>query len=169
MFGWRGFKYRTEVIVNIHSILIFVPRLKELLKTFPNLRRASGEYRKAGVSELEAAAYLSLVVLESVLLLVPKDDIALTLQQLAQLKSNRFRRFRDQAAAKNGNGLSEMLPLTFALGFAFWYLGNAVRENKFQEMAYQTFVRDVVGMLQVKSPEERQISSAEHRLGPSVR
>ena len=64
MFGWNGFKYRTQVIVDIHSILMFVPELKKLLKTFPTLRRSAGEFRKLEKSELEAAAYLSVVVLE---------------------------------------------------------------------------------------------------------
>jgi hypothetical protein len=32
MFGWTGFKYRTEVIVNVHSILSFVPELKRHMK-----------------------------------------------------------------------------------------------------------------------------------------
>lgn len=41
MLGWAGFKYRTEVIVNIHSILFFVPELKKLLKTFPKLSKQS--------------------------------------------------------------------------------------------------------------------------------
>ena len=55
MFGWTGFKYRTEVIVNIHSILFFIPELKKLLKTFPKLKQAAGDFRKAGKTELEAA------------------------------------------------------------------------------------------------------------------
>ena len=73
MLGWAGFKYRTEVIVNIHSILFFVPELKKLLKTFPKLKQAVGDFGKAGKTELEAAAYLSVVVLKSVLAHVPED------------------------------------------------------------------------------------------------
>ena len=34
MFGWTGFKYRNQVIIDVHSILMFVPELKKLLKTF---------------------------------------------------------------------------------------------------------------------------------------
>jgi hypothetical protein len=154
MFGWTGFKYRTQVIVDIHSILFFVPELKKLLKTFPNLRRAAGDFRKAGKAELEAAAYLSVVVLESVLPLVPEDGRNQTLAQLTRFESDRFRWFRDQLANESGmptKAMTEVLPLTFALGSAFWYLGHSVRENRLSESVYREFLTDVVGMLQGKA------------------
>ena len=155
MLGWKGFKYRNQVIIDIHSILIFVPEFKKLLKTFPNLRQAAGKFRKEGKSELEAAAHLSLVVLESILPLTPEDGRTLALQQLARLESDRFRWFRDQA--KDGIQMAEVLPLTFALGFALWYLGHSVRENRLPEMVYRIFLKDVVGMLQGKSEEARRM------------
>lgn len=151
MFGWTDFKYRTEVIVNIHSILIFVPELKKLLKTFPKLKRAAGDFRKAGKPELEAAAYLSVVVLGSVLAYVSEADRHQTLAQLTRLENDRFLWFRDQLA--NGNGtpstatLAEVLPLTFAIGFAFWYLGHSVREDRLPEAVYREFITDVARML----------------------
>jgi hypothetical protein len=155
MFGWAGFKYRTEVIVNIHSILFFVPELKKLLKTFPKLKQAAGDFRKAGKTELEAAAYLSVVVLESVLAHVPEDGRNQTFAQLTRFENDRFRWFRDQLANESGTPtkatLTEVLPLTFALGFAFWYLGHSVRENRLPEMVYREFLTDVVGMLQGKT------------------
>jgi hypothetical protein len=153
MFGWTGFKYRTEVIVNIHSILIFVPELKKLLKTLPKLKRAAGDFRKAGKTELEAAAYLSVVVLESVLAHVPEDGRNQALAELTRFENDRFRWFRDQAANESGTAskTTEVLPLTFALGFAFWYLGHSVRENRLPEMVYREFLTDVVGMLREKT------------------
>jgi hypothetical protein len=153
MFGWTGFKYRNQVIIDIHSILIFVPELKKLLKTFPKLRRAAGDFGKAGKTELEAAAHLSVVVLESVLAHVPKHGRNETLAELNRFENERFRWFRDQLADENGMParskatLTEVLPLTFALGFAFWYLDHSVRENRLPEMAYREFLTDVVGML----------------------
>jgi hypothetical protein len=153
MFGWTGFKYRNQVIVDIHSILMFVPELKKLLKTFPNLRRSAGEFRKLGKTELEAAAYLSVVVLESVLVHMREDGRNQTLAELARFESDRFRWFRDQLANESGTAAkaSEVLPLTFALGFAFWYLGHSVRENRLPEMAYREFLTDAVGMLRGKT------------------
>ena len=153
MFGWTSFKYRTQVIVDIHSILMFVPELKKLLKTFPNLRRSAGDFRKAGKTELEAAAYLSVVVLESVVAHLPKDGRNQTLAELNRFEKDRFRWFRDQLADESGPAAkaSEVLPLTFALGFAFWYLGHSVRENRLPEMAYREFLTDAVGMLQGKT------------------
>jgi hypothetical protein len=47
--------------------------------------------------------------------------------------------------------LTEVLPLTFALGFAFWYLDHSARENRLPEMAYREFITDVVRMLQSKA------------------
>ncbi|UPJ25410.1 hypothetical protein [Bradyrhizobium sp. CW1] len=149
MFGWTGFKYWTEVIVNIHSILMFVPELKALLKTFPNLKRAAGDCRKAGKTELEAAAYLSVVVLEAVLAHVPEDGRNETLAELTRFENDRLRWFRDQAADEGGKPIG-VLPLTFALGFAFWFLGHAVRENRLPELVYRDFLTDVIGMLQGK-------------------
>ncbi|WP_027575686.1 hypothetical protein [Bradyrhizobium sp. WSM1743] len=153
MFGWAGFKYQTDVIVNIHSILHFVPELKKLLKTFPKLKQAAGDFRKAGRSELEAAAYLSVVVLESVLAHVPEDDRNQTLAELFRFEGDRFHWFRDQLANESGTASisTEVLPLTFALGFAFWYLGHSVRENRLPEMVYREFLTDVVGILQGKT------------------
>jgi hypothetical protein len=157
MLGWAGFKYRTEVIVNIHTILNFVPELKKLLKTFPKLKQAIGDFRKAGKTELEAAAYLSVVVLESVLAYVPENGRNQTLAQLTRFESDRFRWFRDQLANESGRPtkatLTEVLPLTFALGFAFWYLGHSVRENRLPETVYRELLTDVVGMLQGKPAE----------------
>jgi hypothetical protein len=170
MLGWNGFKYRNQVIIDIHSILFFVPELKKLLKTFPNLRRAAGEFRKEGKSELEAAVYLSLVVLASVLSLMPKDGRNEALAQLTRFENDRFRWFRDQLVFESGmpgsaidrgatlaKAITEVLPLTFALGSAFWYLGHSVRENRLSEMAYRYFLTDVVGMLQGKSEEARRM------------
>ncbi|MET4798206.1 hypothetical protein [Bradyrhizobium sp. LB11.1] len=150
MFGWAGFKYRTEVIVNIHSILLFVPELKKLLKTFSGLKRAADDFRKAGKSELEAAAYLSVDVLDSVLAHVPADSRNLTLTQLTHLENDRFRWFRDHVANESGTptkATTEVLPLTFALGFALWYLGHSVRENRLPEIVYRDFLKEVAGML----------------------
>jgi hypothetical protein len=157
MFGWAGFKYRTQVIVDIHSILIFVPELKKLLKTFPNLRRSADEFRKLGKTELEAAAYLSVVVLESVLAHVSEHGRNEALAELTRFENDRFRWFRDQLATESGipmrnkETLTEVLPVTFALGFAFWYLGHSVRENRLPEMVYREFLTDVVGMLRGKA------------------
>ena len=155
MLGWAGFKYRTEVIVNIHSILFFVPELKKLLKTFPKLKQAVGDFGKAGKTELEAAAYLSVVVLESVLAHVPEDGRNRTLSELTRFENDRFRWFPDQLADESGmpakETLTKVLPLTFALGCAFWYLGHAVRENRLPEMVYREVLTDVIGMLQGKT------------------
>jgi hypothetical protein len=165
MFGWTGFKYRTEVIVQIHSILLFVPELKKLLKTFPKLKQAAGDFRKAGKTELEAAAHLSVVVLESVLALVPEDGRNQTLAELTRFENDRFRWFRDQLANESGTPmrtlatLTDVLPLTFALGFAFWYLGHSVRESRLPEMVYREFLTDVVGMLQGKTATADQFSA----------
>jgi len=160
MFGWTGFKYRTQVIVDIHSILIFVPELKSLLKTFPNLKRSAGEFRKLGKTELEAAAHLSVVVLESVLAHTPKDGRNQALAELTRFQDDHFRWFRDQLVVEGGvpgaaidrgttltKAMTEVLPLTFALGSAFWYLGHSVRENRLPEMVYREFLTDVVAML----------------------
>ncbi len=45
--------------------------------------------------------------------------------------------------------------LAAVLGFAFWYLLDAVRVNKLSEKCCRTFIVDVVGMLRGKSQDER--------------
>jgi hypothetical protein len=95
------------------------------------------------------------VVLESVLAHVPEDGRNQTFAQLTRFENDHFRWFRDQLANESGTPtkatLTEVLPLTFALGFAFWYLAHSVRENRLPEMAYREFLTDVVGMLQGKT------------------
>jgi hypothetical protein len=156
MFGlFDGGKYRTEVIVQIHAILKLVPELKRLLETLPNLKGAINEFREAKTPEIEAAAWLSLVVIEKAMLSVPPDRRLLALQYLHEKKEDGFRWFARCAQAIMANQEPErprgMPKLAVVLGFAFWYLGVAVRENKLSETCYQNFVRDVVGMLRGKS------------------
>jgi hypothetical protein len=112
MFGWTGFKYRNQVIIDIHSILMFVPELKKLLKTVPNLRRSAGEFRKLGKTELEAAVYLSAVVLESVLAHVPEHGRNEALAELTRFENDRFRWFRDQLANESGTAARRVGPVT---------------------------------------------------------
>jgi hypothetical protein len=161
MFGLLdGFKYRSEVIVEIHAILKFVPELKSLLKTTPKLKSVINELRKMRMPELEAAAHLSLVVIERVISNIPAENLALTLQQLDEKKDDWFRWFAksSQAIMKGASNYPKGMPiLTIALGHAFWYLGFAVRENRLSEQAYKTFIGDVAGMLRGKSVDERRV------------
>jgi hypothetical protein len=160
MFGWFGaVKYRSEVIVQIHIILKLVPQLESLLNTLPAMNEAINEFRKSRSPEIEAAAWLSLIVIERAVLSVPSDTRLLTLQYLDEMKDDAFRWFARYAQAAMANHEPErprdMPNLVAVLGFAFWYLGYTVRENKLSETCYQTFIVDVVGMLRGKSQDER--------------
>ena len=84
---------------------------------------------------------------------MPEHGRTVALQQLLRFEGDRFRWFRDQIA--NGTRSVEVLPLTFALGHALWYLGFSVDKQELPEAVYETFGRDVVGMLQGKSSGER--------------
>ena len=82
----------------------------------------------------------------------------LTLQQLDQKKDDMFRWFAKPAQAMlkgQAEHPKETPNLAIALGFAFWYLGFAVREHRLSEHAYQVFVEDVIGMLRGQSQSER--------------
>jgi len=157
MFGlFHGFKYRNEVITQIHAILMLVPRLKSL--TSP-LKDAINEYRKENTPEIEAAVWLSLVVIENLMVSVPPDKRLLTLQYLNEKKDDNFRWFANYAQAVTANQKPEhpedMPNLAAVLGFAFWYLLDAVRVNKLSEKCCRTFIVDMVGMLRGKSQDER--------------
>jgi hypothetical protein len=150
MFG--GFRYRTEVTVEIHAILMLVPKLGDLLKTIPELKVTMNELRRTGVQELEAASSVSLLVIEKLIRSVPRETLALTFQQLLQKRDNFFAWFAPQPEADH----SKDLPLlTMVLGHAFWYLGVALQQNNLSEQTYRVFVGDVLGMLQGKSEEQR--------------
>jgi hypothetical protein len=95
---------------------------------------------------------------------VPEHGRNEALAELTRFENDPFRWFRDQLAFESGmpvtaidrsatltKAMTEVLPLTFALGSAFWYLGHSVRENRLSEMAYRDFLTDVVGMLQGKT------------------
>ena len=60
----------------------------------------------------------------------------------------------------------EMPNLAVALGFAFWYLGFAVREHKLSEHDYQVFIEDVIGMLRGQSQSERRSNRLRGALFP---
>ena len=149
MFGlFNGIKYRNEVITQIHAILMLVPRLKSL--TSP-LNDAINQYRKEHTPEMEAAVWLSLVVIENLMVSIPPDTRLLTLQYLNEKKDGNFRWFANYAQAVAANQKPEhpedMPPLAGTLGLAFWYLLYSVRQNKLSGNVCRTFIHEVVGML----------------------
>jgi hypothetical protein len=149
MFGlFNGIKYRNEVTTQIHAILMLMPRLKSL--TSP-LKNEINVYRKEKTREMEAAVWLTLVVIENVMLSMPPDTRILTLQYLDEKKDHSFRWFANYAQALEANRKPEhpkdMPNLAAVLGFAFWYLLHAVRTNKLSENVFRTFTHEVVSML----------------------
>jgi hypothetical protein len=78
---------------------------------------------------------------------------------LNEKKDDNFRWFANYAQAVTANQKPEhpedMPNLAAVLGFAFWYLLDAVRVNKLSENCCRTFIVDVVGMLRGKSQDER--------------
>jgi hypothetical protein len=149
MFGlFDGIKYRNEVATRIHAILMLVPHVENL--TSP-LRDAINRYRKENTPEIEAAVWLSLVVIEDLMVSVPPDKRLLTLQCLNEKKDGNFRWFASYAQAIKANQKPEhpedMPNLAAVLGFAFWYLIVAVQQNKLSENVFRSFIHDVVRML----------------------
>jgi hypothetical protein len=68
-------------MLEIHAILMLVPKLGDLLKTIPELKVTMNELRRTG---LEAASHLSLLVIEKLIRSIPAETLALTFQQLFQ-------------------------------------------------------------------------------------
>ena len=159
MFGlFHGFKYRNEVITQIHAILMLVPRLKSL--TSP-LKDAINEYRKENTPEVEAAVWLSLGVIENLMVSIPQDTHLLTVQYLNEKKDGNFRWFANYAQAVTANQRPEHPedvppPLAAVIGFAFWYLIVAVQQNKLSENVFRTFSHEVVGMLRQNECDQEQ-------------
>ena len=79
---------------------MLVPHLKSL--TSP-LNDAINEYRKENTPEIEAAVWLSLVVIENLMVSVPPDTRLLTLQYLNEKKDDNFRWFANYAQAVTAN------------------------------------------------------------------
>jgi hypothetical protein len=151
-----GIKYRNEVTAQIHAILMLMPQLKSL--TSP-LKDSINAYRKEKTPEMEAAVWLSLAVIENLIVSIPPGIRLLTLQYLNEKKDGNFRWFASYAQAvkaKQEPEYPEGMPnLAAVLGFAFWYLVDAVRQNKLSENVFRTFIHEVVGMLRDKSQGER--------------
>ena len=129
MFGLlNGIKYRNEVTTQIHAILMLVPELKSLASP---LKDAINEYRKENTPEMEAAVWLSLAMIENLMVSVPSDIRLLALQYLNEKKDDNFRWFANYAQAVSANQKPEhpedMPNLAAVLGFAFWHLLHAVR------------------------------------------
>ena len=164
MFG--GIKYRSEVTVEVHAILILVAELKSLTRP---LQDRINEFRKAKTPEMEAAVWLSLIVIENLMVSIPPDTRLLALRYLNEKKADNFQWFAgyDQAVMANQEPErpEDMPNLATVLGFSFWYLGHAVRENKLSVKCYRTFCLDVVGMLQGKSQNERLADRIREQLG----
>ena len=154
-----GVKYRREVTVDIHAILKLMPGLKKLLDSMPGLKEMITGFRKENVPAMEAAALASLLVIENVMQSVPQNERLLAFRYLEAAADDEFRQFARyyQALVANQNlpHPTDMPNLVPVLGFTFWYLGAAVRENKCSDTTYRLFVGDVVGMLQGKSQAER--------------
>jgi hypothetical protein len=155
---FESFKYRSEVLVGVHSILFMVPALKAVLNTFPSRNKGIKEFKKSQTPPLEAAVYVSMVVLEKLMDAAPLQTRSVVLQQLEEKSDDAFRWF-----AHVGEGIKNgtlpypegTIPLTMVLGFAMWYLGFAERDGKLSAQAHKTFLADVGGMLRGRSSEER--------------
>ena len=160
MFGlFNGMKYRNEATTQIHAILMLVPHLKSLTS---QLNDVINEYRKENMPEMEAAVWLSLAVIENLIVSVPSDMRLLTLQYLHEKKDGNFRWFANYAQVVTANQKPEypedMPNLAAVLGFAFWYLLQAVRTNKLSENVCRTFVHDVVRMLRESDRDRDQLT-----------
>lgn len=160
MFGlFNGVKYRGDVTVEIYAILKLVPQLKSVLNTFPNLNDTISGLRKEKMPAIEAAAHLSLLVIERLMQPASPDIRMLTLRYLDESADDGFRRFARYYQAVSTNQTPEcpagMPNLAPVLGLAFWYLGVAARENGLSEQCYRMFVGDVIGMLRGKTQDER--------------
>jgi hypothetical protein len=160
MFGlFDGEKYRSEVTVEIHAILMLMPELKNLLASMPALKGMINGFREENMPAMEAAAWVSLLIIENVMQSVQQDARLLALRYLDAAADDEFRHFARyyQALVANQNprrppNMPNLVPV---LGFAFWYLGVAVHRKRFSDATYRLFVGDVVGMLQGKSQAER--------------
>jgi hypothetical protein len=160
MFSLLGaLRYRSEVMVQLHAILKFMPELAQLLQTFPTLKTTINELRKQKMPAGEAACSLSVLLIERALATVPHQIRALTLEQLKQNADNEFRFFRqfaDELEEGKRDALAEEMPnLTMVLGFSLWYLGFLVREGQLSQQACDLYMADVAGLLLGKSDEER--------------
>jgi hypothetical protein len=121
MFGlFDGIKYRNEVTTQIHAILMLMPHLKSL--TTP-LKDAINAYGKEKTAEIEAAVWLSLAVIENLMVSIPPDTRLLTVQYLNEKKDGNFRWFANYAQAVTANQRPEHPedvppPLAAVIGFA---------------------------------------------------
>ena len=161
MFGlFDGIKYRNEVTTQIHAILMLMPHLKS--PTSP-LKDAINAYRKEKTPEIEAAVWLSLAVIENLMVSIPPDTRLLTVQYLNEKKDGNFRWFANYAQAVTANQRPEHPedvppPLAAVIGFAFWYLLHAVQTNKLSENVCRTFVQDVIRMLRQNERDREQLN-----------
>ena len=111
VFGLQGFKYRTEVIVQTHSILILVPEIKKLMNSMPGLKGAISEYWKGQIPPLEAASILSGFLIERFMAFVQVEDRLRTLEHLESVREDQtglqsFRSMRRiEARRKNASAL----------------------------------------------------------------
>jgi len=81
MFSLPGaLRYRSEVMVQLHAILKFMPELAQLLQTFPTLKTTIKELRKQKMPAGEAACSLSVLLIERA--------VATVLTKLAHSHSN---------------------------------------------------------------------------------
>ena len=82
-----------DVTVEIYAILKLVPQLKSVLNTFPNLNDTISGLRKEKMPAIEAAAHLSLLVIERLMQPASPDIRMLTLRYLDESADDGFRRF----------------------------------------------------------------------------
>src|SRR5271157_2657589 len=90
---FKKFKYRSEVLPEVHAILFMIPELKTLLSVFPGLNNTINEFRKTQTPPLEAAVYISMVVLENLIDEIPLQTRSEVIQQLNGNMDDGFRWF----------------------------------------------------------------------------
>jgi hypothetical protein len=149
MFGlFNGIKYRNEVITQIHAILMLVPRLKSL--TSP-LKDAINQYRKENTREIEAAVWLSLVVIEKPDGLHTAGHTSSHSPILERKEGWQLSLVRQLCPSRHGESETgtpgRHAEFNRYPWLCFWYLLVAVQQNKLSENVFRTFIHEVVGML----------------------
>ena len=159
----RRLKYRNEVMAELHAILHFIQDKERLLLSLGSLDKAITELEQNRATELEAAIVLSLLAIKRLVQHIPQETRNTVVRQLGELGSDHYRRFRDVAqplGAVTTESLDDTQTLTLVAGFAFWYLGAAVRQNTLPQDSYDHFVSGVMNLLhEATGNEDQQVSA----------
>jgi hypothetical protein len=158
-----GFKYKTEVIVDLMTFLMLYPGgKKQLVAHYPFIDAAIKQFYKSKTKPFSAAAVIAANVLSDLALKIPEDDRWRVLEELRSMNMNHFEKLlhRHTVEVQAGKDPNPLLDPSYMYGTNIFAAAISIaqlmmRQNQITKEEAELIEREIVGTLQGLSASDR--------------